>query len=108
MPDSLRSGDHGLRRSLRLGAQAHGVLAGVADGSRMVHLKGSAERRCFLCCTALLNADGERPMSEADRKSILAEVDRMSERAARPAFASKRQTGDTIDEAASPSLDSSA
>lgn len=75
------------------------VLAGVADGSRMVHLKGSAET-VLPCCTALLNADGERPMSEADRKSILAEVDRMSESALRVlAFASKRQTGDTIDEA---------
>lgn len=75
------------------------VLAGEVDGSRVVHLKGSAET-VLPCCTALLSADGERPMSEADRKSILAEVDRMSESALRVlAFASKRQTGDTIDEA---------
>ena len=75
------------------------VLACEADGSRIVHLKGSAET-VLPCCTALLSADGERPMSEADRKSILAEVDRMSESALRVlAFASKRQTGDTIDEA---------
>ncbi|PSM31966.1 cation-transporting P-type ATPase [Haliangium sp. UPWRP_2] len=75
------------------------VLVRESDGSRTVHLKGSAET-VLPGCTTLRTADGERPMSDADRKSILEEVDRMSEGALRVlVFASKRQTGDTIEEA---------
>ena len=74
------------------------VLVRDSDGSRLVHLKGSAET-VLPCCTTLLNANGERPMTETDRASILAEVDRMSESALRVlALADKRQTCDTIEE----------
>lgn len=74
------------------------VLVRESDDSRVVHLKGSAET-VLPCCSALLSADGDRPMVEADRKAILAEVDRMSESALRVlAFASRRQTGDTLEE----------
>lgn len=75
------------------------VLVREPDGKRIVHLKGSAET-VLPCCTTLLDTEGERAITDADRASILARVDRMSDSALRVlALASKCQPGDEIEEA---------
>ncbi len=67
-----------------------------ADGTTLAHVKGSLETLLPLC-SAIRDGDGARPLSDADRRAIQAEAERMSATGLRVLAAARKPVVDDAD-----------